>query len=53
MVQPPGLQSLAQRLLNDLHQLRMDAMSAAALWLVGAGILVAIGASTLLARWRT
>lgn len=53
MVQPPGLQSLAQRLLNDLHQLRMDAMSAAALWLVGAGILVAIAASTLLARWRT
>jgi ABC-type Fe3+ transport system permease subunit len=40
LVQPPGIPSLAQRILNDLHQLRMEAMSAAAIWLVGAGLVV-------------
>ncbi|MFZ4574719.1 MAG: hypothetical protein ACOYN0_10000, partial [Phycisphaerales bacterium] len=51
LVQPPGLQNLAQRLLNDLHQLRMDAMSAAAIWLVAGGLVFAIVASRVVSKW--
>lgn len=51
LVRPPGMESLAQRLLNDLHQLRMDAMSAAAIWLTLMGLAAALGAGWLVARW--
>jgi len=41
VVQAAGAMSLPQRLLNDLHQLRMEAMSAAAVWLMGVAAAVA------------
>jgi ABC-type Fe3+ transport system permease subunit len=41
VLQPPGSPSLAQMLLNDLHQLRMQDLSAAGVVLVGGGLMVA------------
>jgi len=42
VVQPAGAIGLPQRLLNDLHQLRMEAMSAAALWMTAVGLFAAL-----------
>jgi ABC-type Fe3+ transport system permease subunit len=41
VLQPPGSPSLAQLLLNDLHQLRMQDLSAAGVVLVAGGLFVA------------
>jgi ABC-type Fe3+ transport system permease subunit len=50
LVQPPGLSGLAARMLNDLHQLRMDSVSAAALWLWIVGSIPILAASWLIRR---
>ncbi|MFI4897289.1 MAG: hypothetical protein ACIARR_05640 [Phycisphaerales bacterium JB059] len=41
IVQPPGRASLAQQILGYLHFSRMEDMSAAGLWLVGGGVVLA------------
>jgi len=41
VVQPAGTLGLPQRLLNDLHQLRMEAMAAAAVWMLLIGLCLA------------
>lgn len=41
VVQPPGPGNLARQILNYLHFARMEEMSAAAVWIVGSGILLA------------
>jgi ABC-type Fe3+ transport system permease subunit len=50
VIQPPGSPSLAQVLLNDLHQLRMQDLSAAGVILVGGG-LIAAGVAALGVWW--
>jgi ABC-type Fe3+ transport system permease subunit len=50
ILQPPGSPSLAQMLLNELHQLRMQDLSAAGIVLVTGGLLIAIMAALAL-RW--
>lgn len=50
LVQPPGLSGLSSRMLNDLHQLRMDSVSAASLWLWLLGAIPALLAMRLLQR---
>ena len=53
MLAPPGYKSLAQTLLNQLHYLRMEELSAAGVWLsiVGVAVLLAVaGLATLTAK---
>lgn len=42
MVQPPGIDGLARRLLQFLHFSRMEDLSAAGVWLIGGGLAVAL-----------
>lgn len=52
MIQPPGTDSLARRLLELLHYLRYDDLAAGVL-IVGLGSLVLVGlAGALIVRWR-
>ncbi len=41
MVEPPGVDNLARRILQFLHFSRMDDLSAAGVWLIGGGLLIA------------
>ncbi|MCC6426219.1 MAG: hypothetical protein IT435_05310 [Phycisphaerales bacterium] len=43
MVSPPGVDSLARRILQFLHYARMEDLSAAGVWLIGGGLVVAGG----------
>lgn len=45
IVQPPGLENLARHLLSLLHFSRDEQLSAAAVWLIGLGVLPAAGAA--------
>jgi len=47
IVQPPGIASLAQRILGYLHYARTEAMSAAGVVLIGGGALLALAAASL------
>lgn len=50
IVQPPGVPSLAQQLLESLHFARDERLAAAAVNLIGAGIVFAGGVGVLLSR---
>lgn len=50
LVTPPGIQSLPQQLLSDLHYTRLEQLSAAGVSLLSVGIVFAIGASALISR---
>ncbi|KAA0216075.1 MAG: hypothetical protein DYG94_11975 [Leptolyngbya sp. PLA3] len=53
MLLPPGRDNLAQQILGYLHFSRMEEMSAAAVYLIGGGLLAGAGVSALLWRsWR-
>ena len=49
IVQPPGVENLSRRLLSLLHFSRDEQLSAAAVWLVGMGLVPAVGAGVALA----
>ncbi|MBL8963146.1 MAG: hypothetical protein KF787_11475 [Phycisphaeraceae bacterium] len=49
MVQPPGIDSLSRRILQFLHFSRMEDLSAAGVWLVGGGLVLACLAAGVLA----
>ncbi len=53
LVTPPGIDSLPQQLLADLHYTRMEQLSAAGINLLAIGILFALLASALLTRRKT
>lgn len=53
LVTPPGIDSLPQQLLADLHYTRMEQLSAAGINLLTIGVLFAILASALLTRRKT
>lgn len=50
VIQPAGLESLAQTVLGYLHFARMEDLAAAVIWLGGAGLLVAGAAAWLVGR---
>jgi ABC-type Fe3+ transport system permease subunit len=50
MVTPPGIQSLPQQLLSDLHYTRLEQLSAAGVSLLSAGLLMSIVGSALMMR---
>lgn len=52
-VQPPGLDNLAQFLLDQLHYLRQDQLAAAGASMTAAGLLGAVAGGVLLAKART
>lgn len=52
MLLPPGRDNLAQQILGYLHFSRMEEMSAASVYLIGGGFLVAALLSTLIVRQR-
>lgn len=45
MVQPPGVDGLARRLLQFLHFSKMEDLSAAGVWLIGGGLALAVVAA--------
>lgn len=51
-VQPPGLDNLAQYLLDQLHYLRQDQLAAAGATMTGIGLVGAVAAGLLLAKSR-